>query len=117
MVRLIAGGLLLLGLLGSSALAFQETKGGVAPEQQKPAAQAPAGKALDLGTTQERLEKPTGTEVRIPGLGTLGVLPKLDFGLELLYGVSEDKRLEEEKGRQDPSDEGVQIRGTLKHRF
>jgi hypothetical protein len=54
--------------------------------------------------------------VRIPGLGTLGVLPKLDFGLELLYGVNEDKRLEPEKGAIEP-DDGVQIRGTLKHRF
>jgi hypothetical protein len=45
------------------------------------------------------------------------VLPKLDFGLELLYGVNEDKRLEEERGRPDASDDGVQIRGTVKHRF
>jgi hypothetical protein len=51
--------------------------------------------------------------VRIPGLGTVGVLPKLDFGLELLYGASEQKGVPEEKA--DPND--VQIRGTIKHRF
>ena len=35
----------------------------------------------------------TGTEVRIPGFGKVGVLPKLDFGLELLYGATESKGL------------------------
>jgi hypothetical protein len=52
--------------------------------------------------------------VRIPGFGKVGVLPKLDFGLELLYGATDTTR-----GRPDdksePSD--VQIRGTIKHRF
>jgi hypothetical protein len=88
----------------------------VAPQQQA-APPAPVQRQLDLGTSEERLPKRSGTEVRIPGLGKLGVLPKLDFGLELLYGVTEEKRLEDEKGPQDPSEDGVQIRGTLKHRF
>ena len=26
------------------------------------------------------------TELKIPGIGSVGSLPKLDFGLELLYG-------------------------------
>jgi hypothetical protein len=116
MLRRMIFGVTLLGLFSPVALAFQETKGGSttpADAAPKPSAQQP----LDLGTSEEKLTKPGGTEIRIPGLGKLGVLPKLDFGLELLYGVAEEKRLEEEKGRQDPTDEGVQIRGTLKHRF
>jgi hypothetical protein len=71
---------------------------------------------LDLGSSSTAPVGKSGTEVRIPGLGTLGVLPKLDFGLELLYGVNEDKRIEPEKLPND-TDEGVQIRGTLRHRF
>lgn len=108
-----------LGLSGSGAWAFEETKGGVASGQQQPAARsAPvAGTQLDLGTSEAPAGKSSGTEVRIPGLGKLGVLPKLDFGLELLYGVNEDRRIEEEKSRPDSSDDGVQIRGTVKHRF
>ena len=54
----------------------------------------------------------TGTEVRIPGFGKVGVLPKLDFGLELLYGATEQKGVPD---KPEPSD--VQIRGTIKHRF
>jgi len=41
------------------------------------------------------------------------VLPKLDFGLELLYGATEQRGVPEEKS--EPTD--VQIRGTIKHRF
>jgi hypothetical protein len=55
----------------------------------------------------------SGTEVRIPGLGKVGVLPKLDFGLELLYGATDQEKGLPEKS--EPSD--VQIRGTIKHRF
>ena len=51
--------------------------------------------------------------MRIPGFGKVGVLPKLDFGLELLYGATESKGIRED--RTEPSD--VQIRGTIKHRF
>ena len=103
-------------LMGTAAAAFQETTGGKAAPQ-APVEQAPSGKILDLGSSSSSpAGKTSGTEVRIPGLGTLGVLPKLDFGLELLYGVNEDKRLEPDKGSTE-SEDGVQIRGTLKHRF
>jgi hypothetical protein len=54
-----------------------------------------------------------GTEIRVPGLGTVGALPKLDFGLELLYGVSSPQAGQ----RDEKSDAGAQIRGTLKYRF
>ena len=54
-----------------------------------------------------------GTEIRVPGVGSVGTLPKLDFGLELLYGANESPgRLDD---RSQPSD--VQIRATIKHRF
>jgi hypothetical protein len=41
------------------------------------------------------------------------VLPKLDFGLELLYGANEQKGLPSDTSHPDD----VQIRGTIKHRF
>jgi hypothetical protein len=45
----------------------------------------------------------------------VGVLPKLDFGLELLYGANgnENKVMPEDKTETND----VQIRGTIKHRF
>jgi hypothetical protein len=121
-VRLIAvAGLV--GLLAQPAFAFQESSEGGGAE--KPAASAPAveapkspeavpPKGLNLKMPQMSIGEGTGTEVRIPGFGKVGVLPKLDFGLELLYGATEQQR-----GRPDDKSEpnDVQIRGTIKHRF
>jgi hypothetical protein len=115
MVKRAIAGLAVLCLLSTAAAAFQETTGGKATPETS-VQQIPDPKVLDLGSSTAAPAGKSGTEVRIPGLGTLGVLPKLDFGLELLYGVNEDKRNEADKGSIEP-DEGVQIRGTLKHRF
>jgi hypothetical protein len=115
MVTRAIAGLVALCLVSTAAAAFQETTGGKATPDTA-VQQIPDAKVLDLGSSTTAPTGKTGTEVRIPGLGTLGVLPKLDFGLELLYGVNEDKRNEPDKGPTEP-DDGVQIRGTLKHRF
>ena len=104
-----------LGTVSSAALAFQESKGGGA-EGQQATPKAGAGEAqLDLRDTGVSVAPATGVEVRIPGLGKLGVLPKFDFGLELLYGVNEQKA-QEMHPPLAPADD-VQIRGSLKHRF
>lgn len=114
-----------LGLMALPVAAFQEqTVGG--SKANPPAAAAPAApavelpkdplvpsKKLQLSVPEVSIGGKTGTEVKIPGLGTVGVLPKLDFGLELLYGATENKAVPDPKS--DPSD--VQIRGTIKHRF
>jgi hypothetical protein len=68
---------------------------------------------LNLGMPDLSVGKGTGTEVRIPGMGSIGVLPKLDLGLELLYGANESNGRPDDKSL--PSD--VQIRATIKHRF
>lgn len=71
-------------------------------------------KGLQLNVPEVSLGGNSGTEVKIPGLGTVGKIPKLDFGLELLYGASDPKTGVPET-KDDPND--VRIRGTLKHRF
>ncbi len=53
--------------------------------------------------------------MRIPGLGKLGVLPKMDFGLELLYGANEAKQ-PDAVDREPPADD-LTVRGTIKHNF
>ncbi len=109
----------LLGLASQVALAFQEgtqSGGGDKPAAEVQTVQPPKGsepaKGLSLKTPELSVGQGTGTEVRIPGFGKVGVLPKLDFGLELLYGATEAKGLPD---KSEPSD--VQIRGTIKHRF
>ena len=109
---------MLIALQAQAAAAFEETTVGkgdqtapAAPAFELPKAPSDA-KGMHLSGSELTLRTP-GTEVRIPGLGTVGVLPKLDFGLELLYGANEPKGVTPEKS--DPDD--VQIRGTIKHRF
>ena len=111
--------LLIWGSLSFGAFAFQETtvggeeqKAAPAPVMELPKA-APGTKGLEFSGPALNLGKTQGTEVRIPGIGTVGVLPKLDFGLELLYGANEPKGIPQDQS--DPGD--VQIRGTIKHRF
>jgi hypothetical protein len=103
------------------ALAFQEqTVGGAAPQAQssdQTAAPEPGvgAKPAEMQLTPEEAKKPVeGTEVRIPGLGKLGVLPKMDFGLELLYGANETRPVLPDP--QDQTDD-LQIRGSVKHNF
>ena len=117
-VRWIVSGMVL-GLVSSAALAFQETKGGAASGQPAAAgvSPSPGSQPLNLKDTGTSVAPATGVEVRIPGLGKLGVLPKFDFGLELLYGVNEQKSSDTERQVQPGAADDVQIRGSLKHRF
>jgi hypothetical protein len=108
-VKFVLGGLALL-LVSTAAFAFQEQSGVSAPASTP--AQTPSA-ALDVPSVADR---PIGTDVRIPGLGRLGSLPKMDFGLELLYGASDSKGQEPIQQRDEPRDD-LTIRGTVKHNF
>lgn len=107
-----------LALASSPAGAFDLQQGGTSSSGAKassPASGSAGGSEIGAKVGLGEESKPTaGAEVRIPGLGKLGVLPKLDFGLELLYGAAEPKRVEDSA---EQPDEGVVVRGTLKHRF
>ena len=64
--------------------------------------------------------KDGGTEVRIPGIGSVGKLPKLDFGLELLYGgknAPEALQFDQHNLDQRGPENDMQIKGTLTHKF
>lgn len=112
---------LVLALVSTSALAFQEQNGQTAAPSTAPQSSVTESPAAGSSSTPEAAMAPgaaaqaatKGTEVRIPGLGRLGVLPKMDFGLELLYGASEPKPVEDD---QAPADD-LTIRGTIKHPF
>lgn len=112
-------------LLVLAALAAVHSTNVIAMEEQRGA--IPGGAAVpDAPKAQEQEEAApakadTGTEIRIPGLGKIGTLPKMDFGLDLLYGA-----VEEENSRATPDfpnstddDEkrDLMIHGTVKHRF
>lgn len=109
-VRLILLGAAV-GFASQAAVAFQETTTGKAGEAPAANVEAPTSGLQTLPS----IPKSQGQEIRLPGLGAIGTLPRLDFGLELLYGANEQKGVREEPVKRDDSD--LQIRGTVKYRF
>lgn len=122
-MKTLLGTFIIAALLGSPAYAFKETPIDNAPAQaeqkslnsesaavKKPAT-LPDGVALSESNEHSAtLEK--SFQFRIPGLGEKGVLPKLNFGLELLYSAQDaDPAIEDQ-----PADD-VTIKGTLRHKF
>ncbi len=93
-------------LVSNAATAFQE--------QQAATPRPTEGAAVVAPLAPDSPAAAKGTTVRIPGLGTLGVIPKMDFGLELLYGAAESPK------RSDPSKpevDDVLVGGRIKHKF
>ncbi len=103
-----------LGLVSQAALAFQETGSKAAPQAADPAVQIDVTKGVNLSIPADKAGRAAGPEIKIPGLGTIGALPKLDFGLELLYGATEPKGTPAAE-KNDGGD--LQIRGTVKYKF
>lgn len=101
----------LLAVAGTASVAFEEQKAPVAPQ----GAPVPAGAAAGVQSAAPPA-KAEGTEIRIPGLGKLGTLPKMDFGLELLYGAAETSKPDEPSKIEDQS-EDLTIKGSIKHNF
>jgi len=108
--------LVLVILAGTHALAFQKQKAGAAPASPQQSTDAPQKPDLNLSDEATSTGVDSDTEIRIPGLGKLGVLPKIDFGLELLYGAAEQKQPEGPL-EAAPTPDDLMIRGTMKHRF
>ena len=101
-------GLAALVFVAGPALAFQQTEENAAIEAQPEVAAETGPITLETPQVQEQ-----DTEVTIPGLGSIGVLPKLDFGLELLYGANEPTSADD----LTPEDSEVLIQGRVKHKF
>jgi hypothetical protein len=102
--------LIALSACADASFGFQERDVGDRSGGLPSALQVPG---LDARQPQSGLGAGAGTEIRVPGVGSVGTLPKLDFGLELLYGANELPGRPDD--RSQPSD--VQIRATIKHRF
>jgi hypothetical protein len=102
--------LIALSACADASFGFQDRDVGDRSGELPTAHQVPG---LDAQLPQSGVGSGAGTQIRVPGVGSVGTLPKLDFGLELLYGANESPgRLDD---RSQPSD--VQIRATIKHRF
>lgn len=101
--------------VSTAAMAFQEQQGAGSAATAAPTASSKTATPFSAGDTTKGEQ--AGTEVRIPGLGKLGVLPKMDFGLELLYGAAAEPKAEAVTPGPANDDSDLRIRGTVKHRF
>lgn len=93
-------------LSAGGSYAFQEQK---APE-------ATSQPSAQVNAPESRKEE-RGPVIKVPGFGKIGELPKLDFGLDLLYGASPEER--EQKRRIDPNskDDDLTVKGSIKYRY
>lgn len=109
----ICGLLVALILPVGRADAFEQTAPAPVPEASAPPAKAleSAGSAPALAPDLDAGKKDRG--LKIPGLGSFNVLPKMDFGLELLYGEPPKADTASDPLR----DDDVTIRGSVKRRF
>jgi hypothetical protein len=98
-------------LASTATLAFQEQ------QTAAPVAKSGAAAQLDVPSVVVPEGASKGTPVRIPGLGTLGVIPKMDFGLELLYGVADASNPVKRPDPKNSDVDDVLIRGAIKHKF
>ena len=59
-----------------------------------------------------------GMNIWIPGLGVVGQMPRLDFGLEMLYGASDARVDAPRTARElDEFETDFAIKGTIKRKF
>ncbi len=95
----------------SEAFAFQETEI-VVTEQPLVSGSINKSKSEFNAPKSVVSDEDERTSIRIPGFGVVGTVPKLNFGLELLYRDEEEAGI---VGQSDPDD--LSIKGTLKHKF
>ena len=117
LLEILSAGAALVVLASTASFALDEQQMPVAPSA-APQQSAPAGSPQSgvQDTTSAAKSVESGTDIVIPGIGKLGVLPKMDFGLELLYGVAEDKQPEAQSPVENQP-EDLTIRGSVKHKF
>jgi hypothetical protein len=111
----IAIGMAALSFGGGHALAFQEMPAPPAAEESSAAPEAPAFQLGTPGAAQANAETERG------GINLFGykVLPKLDFGLDVLYGQDQQQLQLGGSGDPDSLEENgdVSVLGKVKRRF
>ena len=104
---------LLLAVASTASMAFEEQKmntGGAASGAAAAGVAKPSSGALGINAPELSAPKAdTGTKIRVPGLGVIGEIPKMDFGLELLYGASQNKPMESDRNEAN----GVMLRSKI----
>jgi hypothetical protein len=99
-------------LVAGPAFAFEQTPD-APPQVANDAAPAAKAPAVELGEpAAEQSKTPSGMKV----LG-FGILPKLDFGLELLYGDKQAQQLQLEQGGLSDENDDFTVLGKINRHF
>jgi len=118
-LTILSGVLAAWAMSSAPAYAFQETQ--VAPEPSLSMNDSNADNAtFDLQATDPKAtEEKSDSKLKLQEDGTLKVLPKLDFGLDVMYGSpDDDDPIAHAAPVEDyETSDGVRILGTLKRRF
>ena len=110
----VAGVFAVLSTVASPVFAFQETPV-PPPAQQTPTENVkPQVPAMKLGDPSGPAQQPVAKK-RVPMFG-FGLLPKMDFGLELLYGAAQQP-LDLQQAPSLEADRDVSVVGKVKRRF
>lgn len=115
MFRMIGSMLVLLGALAVPATAFEQTNEvpKAVTSEDGAASTVPDGSGVELTVPEASVAEDTGPTISLPGIGTIGTLPKFDFGLELLYGDDNSAAVVDDKAVEND----LRIRGSVKHKF
>lgn len=111
-------------LVGLAGLVMASTASLAFDQQAAPAPGSAAGTgeavpgSAGLATPDPEPHREKGSEIRVPGLGVIGVLPKMDFGLELLYGANDQRGLTSGVPEIEKSEPGeLAVKGRVMRRF
>ena len=97
-------------LVSAPACAFELTPAGSVDQVAPGVSVVPSVPNNPAALTEEEKSQ----EAVIPGLGSIGLIPKLDFGLELLYSGDDQASGAPSTGE---TDDGIAVRGAIKHSF
>ena len=111
-IGLVAGVCAVLSTAASPVLAFQETPVPPPAEQATSKNEKPAVPPMKLGDPST--DRQPAAKKR--GFG-LGLLPKLDFGLDLLYGDEQQREMELQSTPSLETDQDISVVGKVKRRF
>jgi hypothetical protein len=77
-----------------------------------------ASPSLGVGATGGSESVSSGVDIWIPGLGVVGKMPQLNFGLEMLYGhIGGEDGAQIDMEKSDSNDPDFTIKGTIKRKF
>ena len=119
---LIAGVIALWAVGSGTAYAFEQKKmpestAAPAPMTVAPQPAAPVDRTLSLDKlANESKPENKGRSLKLPGIGSLSI-PKLNFGLDLMYGNSESGESDLGFSSELDGEEDVRIMGKVKRRF